>query len=98
MPHFVVYAKDKPGLDAIRAERRQSHRARLRKHEHPVIVRIGGPLLADDGRMIGTMLIVEAQNKTEVKQFMSDDPYVRANLYESLEIVSFQWGLTQVGN
>lgn len=95
MPHFVVYAKDKLEMDAVRAERRSSHRARLRDHGHPVAVRIGGPLLDGDGRMIGTMLVVEAQHRNAVDRFVAEDPYVLAGLYASLEIVPFQWGLTQ---
>lgn len=48
MPHFVVYALDKPDREAARLERRAAHRARLRDHDHPVSVQVGGPL-ADAG-------------------------------------------------
>lgn len=98
MPFFVVYAKDKPGMAGTRTQLRPAHRARLREHDHPVLVRIGGPLLDSNGEMSGSMLIVEAQDVGAVEQFIAGDPYVEAGLYHSVEITEFQWGLTQEAN
>lgn len=93
MAHFVVYALDKPGRQAARLEARPAHRARLREHDHPVAVRIGGPLLDDAGTMIGTMLIVEAQTKQQVEAFVAGDPYMAVDIYASVAIHPYNWGL-----
>jgi uncharacterized protein YciI len=93
MAHFVVYALDKPGREAARLEARPAHRARLREHDHSVTVRIGGPLLDDAGKMIGTMLVVEAGTRQDVEAFVAGDPYVEADVYGSVAIHSFNWGL-----
>jgi uncharacterized protein len=93
MAHFVVYALDRPGREAARFEARPAHRARLREHEHPVTVRVGGPLLDDAGSMIGTMLIVEAATRQQVESFVAGDPYVFADVYGSVAIHPYNWGL-----
>ena len=95
MPYFAVYATDAPGKGAVRATHRPTHRARLRAHDHPVIVRIGGPLLDDAGDMCGTMLVIEAQTQADVMQFVAGDPYAQASVYESVQIRPFVWGLGQ---
>lgn len=72
---------------------RDGHRARLRQHDHPVTVRIGGPLLDDAGAMIGTMLVIEAGTRADVEAFLSGDPYMLADLFEQVTITGFNWGL-----
>lgn len=93
MAYFIVYALDKPGREAARLEARPAHRTRLREHGHPLTVHIGGPLLDDAGRMIGTMLIAEAATKQEVEAFVAEDPYVAADVYASVAIHPYNWGL-----
>ncbi len=72
---------------------RESHRARLRQHDHPVAVRIGGPLLDEAGRMIGSLLVIEAATRAEVDAFLAGDPYVAGGLYREVAINTFNWGL-----
>jgi len=93
MPHFVVYALDKPNREATRLDHRPAHRARLRDHEHVVSVQVGGPLLDADGRMIGSLLIVEAASAEAVESFMAGDPYQLADVYASVRVHPFNWGL-----
>lgn len=93
MPYFAVYAIDRKDMQERRAELRSSHRERLRKHDHPVTARIGGPLLGPDGEMVGSLLIIEADDADTVERFLAEDPYVKADLYERVEIRGFAWGL-----
>jgi uncharacterized protein YciI len=93
MPHFVIYALDKLDGEAARLEQRAAHRARLRDHDHPVSVQVGGPLLDTDGRMIGSLLIVEATSKAAVEAFVAGDPYQLADVYGSVRVHPFNWGL-----
>ena len=93
MPHFVIYALDKPHREATRLEQRAAHRARLRDHDHPVSVQVGGPLLDTDGRMIGSLLVVEAASAVAVEAFIAGDPYQLADVYRSVTVHPFNWGL-----
>ena len=95
MPYFVVHALDAPGKSGARAENRPAHRARLRAHDHPLTVRIGGPLLNDAGEMCGTMLVVEAESRGAVETYLSGDPYALAGVYEKVSIHGYNWGLGQ---
>jgi uncharacterized protein YciI len=93
--YFCIHAFDRPGQHELRARLRESHRARLRQHEHPVAVRIGGPLLDDAGQMVGTMLIVEAESRDQVEAYLAGDPYVVERLFVTMTVTGFNWGLGQ---
>ncbi len=93
MPHFCVHAFDHPGRLADRQRLREAHRARLREYDHPVVVRIGGPLTDEGGAMIGTMLVIEAPDRSAVNSFLAGDPYFQAELYRELTVTRFNWGL-----
>jgi uncharacterized protein len=93
MPYFVVYALDKLNREAARLDQRAAHRARLRDHGHPVSVQVGGPLLDAEGRMIGSLLVVEAASASAVEAFVAGDPYQPADVYGSVRVHPFVWGL-----
>ena len=93
---FVVHAIDKPGMQEARTACRPAHRARLRDPGADLVVRIGGPLTDSGGSMIGTMLIVEAENRAIVEDFIAGDPYSLAGIYATVRIDPFNWGLTNL--
>ncbi|BAU74285.1 YciI family protein [Metapseudomonas furukawaii] len=93
--YFAVFATDKPDRLALRDRIRPAHREHLRNpYPHRVVVRLGGPTLDGcDGRMNGTLLVVEAMSLADVQAFLGDDPYVREGLFERIEIRPWNWGL-----
>ncbi|WP_277962708.1 YciI family protein [Pseudomonas sp. RIT-To-2] len=93
--YFAVFATDKAEQLVMREQIRPAHREHLRNPEpHRVVVRLGGPTLDDtDGRMNGTLLVVEAASRVEVEAFLADDPYVKAGIFERIEIRPWSWGL-----
>ena len=92
--YFVVFASDKPDMEEVRAEVRSSHREYLRQHEHPVKVLLGGPTLDKSAPVMnGTMLVIEAERIEQVQDFIADDPYSRANLFQLLEVRPWVWSL-----
>jgi uncharacterized protein YciI len=93
MANFMVYALDKPNKETARLTARDAHRARLRERDYPIRLLIGGLLLDDDGGMVGTMLVVEAESMDLVRRFVDQDPYVCADVYASVAIHLFKWGL-----
>ena len=92
---FVIFATDKPGQQVLRQQMRPAHRDYLRNpYPHRIVVRLGGPTLSPgEGRMSGTLLVVEASSQAEVEGFFAEDPYVRAGLFERIEIRPWQWSL-----
>ncbi|MBD2840026.1 YciI family protein [Pseudomonas sp. JM0905a] len=93
--YFAVFATDKPDQISLRSQVRPAHREHLRNpYPHRVVVRLGGPTLDhSNGRMNGTLLVVEAMSLADVQAFLGDDPYVRAGLFEHIEIRPWNWGL-----
>jgi uncharacterized protein YciI len=92
--YFAVLARDKAGVAELRQQLRPEHRAWLRAPgAHRISVRLGGPLLDAHGNMNGTLLVVEAASEKEVRDFIAEDPYTRADLFDQMEIVAWQWSL-----
>lgn len=82
---FVIHAKDKPGSAATRAERRPAHLDHLARHAAKLLA--AGPLLADDGSsVIGSLIVLDMDDRAEVDAFIADDPYTQAGLFESVAV------------
>ena len=94
--YFAVITRDRPGVSELRTRLRPAHREWLRKPgNHPIVVRLGGALLDDEGDMNGTLLVVEAETEDTVRAFLAEDPYCRNDLFECLEVRQWQWSLGQ---
>jgi len=90
MPLFVMYGLDGPGGADIRKETRPAHLAWIASLAPRV--KVGGPLLADDGAAaVGSMIVLEAADLTEAKAVLGEDPYQAARLWERIEIRPFNW-------
>ncbi|MDX2265626.1 MAG: YciI family protein [Hyphomicrobiales bacterium] len=69
----------------LRAETRPAHLEYLSSLGDAV--RAGGALLSADGeRVIGSMLIVEADDLAAARSISANDPYTLAGVFESVEI------------
>jgi uncharacterized protein YciI len=86
MPLFVISCIDKPNSLSVRMAAREAHLAYANTGEKPVKVKLGGPYLDGKGNMAGSLLIVDAPDRAAVDQFLRDDPYVKANLFESVDV------------
>ena len=81
---FVIHGIDKPG-SPIRNQLIDEHRAYM--DNGPVRVVGSGPLMDDQGeQMIGSVLIVDCEDRSAVDRLMADEPFNTAGLYESLTI------------
>ena len=86
MPLFVISCIDKPDSLSVRMAARDAHLAYANTGEKPVKVKLGGPYLDSKGNMAGSLLIVDAPDRSAVDQFLRDDPYVKAGLFQSVDI------------
>lgn len=86
--YFIIYAKDKPNHTELRADTRPEHVAWLKANAFHV----AGPLLADDNEtMIGSLLILEADNKADAAALIKNDPYAKVGLFASVELHAYSW-------
>ncbi|TCT08185.1 YciI family protein [Aquabacter spiritensis] len=87
---FVVLKKDKPDHQKVRADVRPEHLEFLNANKDKIA--FGGPILTEDGSgMVGSILTVEAESAAEAKAFLENDPFAKAGLFESVEVVPWKW-------
>ena len=82
MPLFAIICRDKPGALQIRIDSRDAHLAHLRGSG---IVRMAGPFI-EDGRMCGSLVLVEAEDLASAQTWADADPYAAAGLFQRVEI------------
>ena len=82
---FVIHAIDRDGDGSLRLANREAHLGFL--GESGDRVKLGGPMLSEDGsRMIGSMLVIEAESLQEARDWAAGDPYKKADLFASVDI------------
>ena len=84
MPYFAIHCIDKPDSSDLRAATRAAHLPHIAALGDALLV--AGPLLKDDGRAIGTLLIAEFDDKDAAVAFAATDPYHLAGLFASRSI------------
>lgn len=94
MPLFAFHGLDKQGALEIRKATRQSHLDWIASLNP--IVKIGGPMLADDGATpVGSMLVIEAETLDAARAIYAKDPYALAGLWASTAVRPFNWLIKQ---
>lgn len=43
------------------------------------------------GKMVGSCLIIDAESKEQVQQFLENDPYVEGKVWKNWDIYPFKW-------
>ncbi|WP_293907705.1 YciI family protein [Phenylobacterium sp.] len=93
MPLFVLHCLDKAGSLDLRLTNREAHLAYVGGRTE---VKLGGPLLDDQGDMAGSLLILEVADKAAAEAFSAADPYTRAGLWQRVAITAFRASLGQL--
>ena len=81
---IALIARDKPGALPIRMENRPAHVEYLKSGS---AVQQAGPLLNDAGEMCGSLIILEVADMAEAEDWVAHDPYGKAGLFESVELI-----------
>lgn len=88
---FVVIGWDKPGHVQKRLDARPAHLEHLATVKAQL--KLAGPFLAADGQTaIGSLMIYEGADESEVRTIMDNDPFSKAGLFEKLEIKPWRQG------
>lgn len=83
MPHFIVEYRQSGTVEA-----REKHRAEHIAYRKGFGDRmpLAGPLLDDDQRPIGSLIILEASDKPAAIRAASEDPYVKTGVLELVSV------------
>jgi uncharacterized protein YciI len=84
---FIVYCRDKGA-----GERRAQVRARHLRHmvetirtAHPYV--FAGPLLEPEGRIVGSLFVIEAPDRAALDAILARDPYFQdGSIFETIDI------------
>jgi uncharacterized protein len=89
---WLIIARD--GSDEGAPERRQAARpahlenaARLQEQGHLLI---GGALLDEDGRMIGSAAVAQFATREDLDAWLRTDPYVTGGVWQEIEVIPYR--------
>lgn len=87
---FALICFDNANSTALRAEVRPKHLAYIEAHKAQV--KIAGPFLSDDGeKMVGSLIIIEADDIDAARAFAEGDPYRKAGLFAEVDVKPWRW-------
>ncbi|MBB4631409.1 YciI family protein [Sphingosinicella soli] len=88
MPLFAIHCIDKPSSGDLRAATRPAHLEHLDRAGDRI--RIAGPLLDEEGRPIGSLVIIDCGDRRAAIQYAADDPYALAGLFASVAVTAWR--------
>ena len=50
----------------------------------------GGAMLNDEGKMIGSMMVVQFETKEQLQQWLDTEPYITGKVWEKMDIRPFK--------
>ena len=88
---FAIICKDKPGHLEVRTATRPAHLDYLTGLNDSGRLKFAGPFLGDDGKPMGSLVVVEADDRAAARSLADGDPYAKAGLFASVEILPWNW-------
>lgn len=85
---FAVIRHDRPNSLALRLSERPRHLEYLQTVLGNIVY--GGALLDDEGKQIGSMLIIDVADQEAAAAFAIADPFVDADLFASTSVRPFR--------
>ena len=79
----ALICRDKPDALQIRLDNRAAHLAHI---EATGVVELAGPFLDADGRMTGSLIVLNVENLAQGQAWADADPYAKAGLFSGVTI------------
>ncbi|RDE09685.1 YciI family protein [Pelagibacterium lacus] len=86
---FAVIATDKQDHFEMRMQTRPSHLQYWEDNGDAMV--LAGPLLGEDGKAMGSMMVVAAADRAEAERVVGADPYALAGVFDSVTITPWNW-------
>lgn len=84
MKQFVIKAYDGEGKLDKRMEVRPRHFEGMEKMKEHILC--AGGMLDKDGKMMGSLLIMEFESRDQLDEYLSKEPYVVEHVWERIEV------------
>jgi uncharacterized protein len=88
---FALICTDKPDSFDLRMSVRADHLAYLSSLSSKM--KAAGPFLDDANNPCGSLVIIEAENRSEADAMAAKDPYAIAGLFSNVEIKPWRWAI-----
>lgn len=91
---FIVSAQDYTDEQALerRLRVREAHLATSNKLKNAGHLLYAAAKLNEEGKMIGSLMVVDFRSRSEVEQWLTTEPYVTGDVWEKIEITPCQVG------
>ena len=90
---FALVAHDRPNSVARRMELRPDHLKHLEALGDTLV--LAGPFLAENGDMVGSIVVIEAETLEAARQILARDPFMVGNLFDSVTIKPWRLGVNK---
>jgi len=87
---YVVHAYDFPDALERRLAVRERHLDGVRRMKAAGTFHLGGALLDAEGRMIGSMMLIEMTDDAEVQAWLRDEVYVTERVWDRIDVKPFR--------
>ncbi len=71
-------------MGELREQTRGPHLAYLKAHH--AVMHLGGPMENDQGGIVGTLFVVNVENRAAAEAFTQEEPLHRAGVFESVVV------------
>jgi uncharacterized protein len=92
MQQYLIIARDGNDIEALerRMKARPSHFEGARELKSRDQFVIGGAILDDNGKMIGSMMVVQFETEDDLLNWMRNEPYINGNVWQDIEVKPFK--------
>lgn len=92
MKQYLINALDFTDEQALerRMHARPAHLENVKELKNKGRYFIGGALLNDTGKMIGSTMIVQFETSEALQEWLQNDPYVKGEVWDRIEIKPFK--------
>ncbi|MFD1695939.1 YciI-like protein [Roseibium aestuarii] len=88
---FALICTDKPGALQVRLDNRPAHIEFLKGLGDKL--KAAGPFLDAEGNMSGSLVVIEADDRSAIEAIAAQDPYAVAGLFASVDIRPWNWAV-----
>lgn len=92
MQQYVIIAQDGTDEDALerRMQARPFHLAGAKKLKEQNNFVVGGATLDEEGKMRGSIMIVQFETKEEFDHWYANEPYIKEGVWKTIEVKPFR--------
>lgn len=89
---YIIHAYDHTDADALdrRMQTRPAHFDYARQLKATGQFVLGGALLDADGKMIGSMLILDLDTEEQLQAYLQTDPYIVQGVWDKIDVKPFR--------